>query len=242
VQEQLSEVWIHENADLAGMRKAEVESVKAFASRQSDNARPAYGHFLVKQKRHSIEVATTNSDEYLQSQTGNRGFWPLTVGKMIDLDLLRRDRLQLLGEAAKYETAGENITLDEKLWPASRVEQEKRRTKDPWEDIVADIPSHVCEDTYRHYRFVYKKEGEPELDEFDTQIIYKEPDRELVASTDLLTRVLNIPVAQQHRGHRRRLATVMKLAGWERSDSEKVTINGKQVRGYFRPTIRIKPQ
>ena len=93
VQEQLSEVWIHENADLAGMRKAEVESVKAFASRQSDDARPAYGHFLVKQKRHSIEVATTNSDEYLQSQTGNRRFWPLTVRKMIDLDLLRRPRL-----------------------------------------------------------------------------------------------------------------------------------------------------
>jgi predicted P-loop ATPase len=51
VQEQLSEVWIHENADLAGMRKAEVEAVKAFASRQSDDARPAYGHFLKKQKR-----------------------------------------------------------------------------------------------------------------------------------------------------------------------------------------------
>ena len=72
VQEQLAEVWIHENADLAGMKKAEVETVKTFASRQSDDARPAYGHFLKKQKRHSIEVGTTNNDEYLQSQTGNR--------------------------------------------------------------------------------------------------------------------------------------------------------------------------
>ena len=60
---------------------------------------------------------------------------------MIDLDLLRRDRLQLLGEAAKYESAGESITLDEELWPASRVEQEKRRTKDPWEDIVPTFPA-----------------------------------------------------------------------------------------------------
>jgi hypothetical protein len=38
VQEQLSGVWIHENADLAGMRKAEV-SMKAFASRQLTGAR-----------------------------------------------------------------------------------------------------------------------------------------------------------------------------------------------------------
>ena len=236
VQEQLSEVWIHENADLAGMRKAEVESVKAFASRQSDDARPAYGHFLVKQKRHSIEVATTNSDEYLQSQTGNRRFWPLTVRKMIDLDLLRRDRLQLLGEAAKYKSTGENITLDEKLWPASRVEQEKRRTKDPWEDIVANIPSHVWDREHGRYEFV--KEGQAELGAI--KIIHKESDRELVASADLLKYVLSIPIAQQHSGHSRRLATVMRLAGWERSNSEKVTINGKQVRGYFRTIIRIE--
>ena len=30
VQEQLAAVWIHENADLAGMKKAEVETVKAY--------------------------------------------------------------------------------------------------------------------------------------------------------------------------------------------------------------------
>ena len=72
------------------------------------------------------------------------------------------------------------------------------------------------------------------------KIIHKESDRELVASADLLKYVLSIPIAQQHTGHSRRLATVMKLAGWERNNSEKVTINGKQVRGYFRPIIRIE--
>ena len=40
VQEQLSEVSIHENADLAGMKKAEVEAVKAFASRQIGRCPP----------------------------------------------------------------------------------------------------------------------------------------------------------------------------------------------------------
>jgi predicted P-loop ATPase len=72
VQEQLAEIWIHENADLAGLKKTEVENVKAYASRSTDIARPAFGHFVVKQRRHSIEVGTTNSDEYLRSQTGNR--------------------------------------------------------------------------------------------------------------------------------------------------------------------------
>jgi hypothetical protein len=206
VQEQLSEVWIHENADLAGMRKAEVEHVKAFASRQSDDARPAYGHFQKKQKRHSIEVGTTNGDEYLQSQTGNRRFWPLIVRSMIDIDTLKRDRLLLWGETAKCESAGETITLDEAMWPMAAVEQEKRRTKDPWENVVADIPYHLGQTV----------DGE-----------------QRVASTELLTFTLGIPVERQEVRHNMRLSNVMRLAGWERT-SNKVTIGDKQVRGYFR--------
>ena len=45
VQEQLAAVWIHENADLAGMKKAEVETVKAFASRRSIARGPPMGAF-----------------------------------------------------------------------------------------------------------------------------------------------------------------------------------------------------
>jgi hypothetical protein len=140
VQEQLAEVWIHENADLAGMKKTEVETVKAYASRQTDRARPAYGHFLKKQQRHSIEVGTTNSDRYLQSQTGNRRFWPLRVLKSIDIAKLKRDRLQLWGEAAHYQSQGESLVLDEKLWGEAAVEQEARRVTDPWEDNLRNMP------------------------------------------------------------------------------------------------------
>ena len=143
VQEHLAEVWIHENADLAGMKKAESETVKAFASRISDNARPAYGHVLKKQKRHSIEVGTTNSTEYLPSQTGNRRFWPLKVLKTIDLGKLMRDRLQLWGEAATLEAEGASIVLEEKLWSAAGEQQEARHVKDNWEEIVRNMPTHV---------------------------------------------------------------------------------------------------
>jgi predicted P-loop ATPase len=42
-QELLRGVWIYEIAELAGMRRSEVEKQKAFASRTHDRARPAYG-------------------------------------------------------------------------------------------------------------------------------------------------------------------------------------------------------
>jgi hypothetical protein len=212
VQEQLASIWIHENADLAGMKKAEVETVKSFASRTTDRARPAYGHFLKKQPRHSIEVGTTNSEEYLQSQTGNRRFWPMKLLSLVDLDKLRRDRLQLWGEAAKAESNGESVTLDEALWDDAAKAQEKRRTKDPWEDIIDSIES--------------KTWGTPIIDLVD--------DQQRIATSDLLDWVLKIPEKDQTRAATMRLAEVMKVLGWERNGGNKMTIFGERQRGYFR--------
>ena len=227
VQEQLSAVWIHENADLAGLKKTEVETVKAFASRQIDRARPAYGHFLRKQPRHSIEIGTTNSSEYLQSQTGNRRFWPMLVLKAIDLEKLKRDRLQLWGEAAHYQSKGESLTLDESMWAAAGVEQEKRRVKDPWEAVLTHIPE-VVED----------KKWDDKLERYVTTnihfIINCVGDQERVATSEILAHVLNVPIAQQTTAHTMRLANVMKVLGWQRASNGKVSINGHQMRGYFR--------
>jgi predicted P-loop ATPase len=227
VQEQLSEVWIHENADLAGMKKAEVEDVKTYASRTVDIARPAFGHFLKKQKRHAVDVGTTNNSQYLQSQTGNRRFWPLVVLKAIDIDLLRRDRLQLWGEAAHYQSDGESLVLDEALWPAAGVQQEARRVPDPWEDVLAVIPGEVKLECFKDG---YKRE---EI----IKIIHREDSQDRIASSDLLTYVLKIPVGQQLTAHTMKLATVMKHLGWERTIGGKVTILGSQMRGYFRQII-----
>jgi len=222
VQEQLAGTWVHENAELAGMRKAEIETVKAFASRMVDIARAAYGHFPIRQKRHSIEVGSTNGDEYLQSQTGNRRFWPLKILSAIDEGLLRADRLQLIGEAARYQSSGESIVLDKSMWADAGIEQEKRRTKDAWEDVLAVIPTEVEIDKGGYYG---NTKMQPILDLIE--------DQERVASADLLLYVLKIPIGQQGPAHTMRLSTAMKHLGWERG-SNKITVRGKQVRGYFR--------
>ena len=234
VQEQLAGVWIHENAELAGMKKAEVEQVKAYASRQEDSARPAYGRLVKKQARHSIDVATTNSHEYLQAQS-NRRFWPLELLRPLDIALFKRDRLLLWGEAAAYESAGESIVLDRELWPVVGKEQEKHRVRDPWEEILDNMPTHVVLDMHGRPELLYLTEKD-KASTHHIPIRHFENDgagvwRELVVYTDLLRYVLGIPIHQQNKSHGMRLAEIMQKLGWKK---DRFIINAVQVRGYMR--------
>jgi hypothetical protein len=231
VQEQLGACWIHENSELHGMKKAEVEHVKSFASRTSDDARPAFGHFLKKQKRHSIEVGTTNSNQYLQSQTGNRRFWPMVVIKSIDLDKLKRDRLQLWGEAAHYQSAGESLVLPEAMWADAGIEQDARRIDDPWEGILSNMGSEVT--------VKYHDKDTGAVVEKTVHITFnfgnENPPQERVAAAAIFEHVLHIPIERQTTQVTMRLSTVMKNCGWLRTRNGYLTIGGKRVRGYFKP-------
>jgi hypothetical protein len=216
VQEQLAGVWIYEIADLAGISKAEVEKVKAFASRRIDRARKAYARVREDVPRRCVFFATTNDKEYLQSQTGNRRFWPVETSH-IDKEALRADRDQLWAEAAQREAQGDSIVLDQKLWEDAREQQEERRAKDPWEDKLFVIP-----DTIR------TKDGT------ERRIVWRDRGEEWVSSGDLLTFVLEVTIERQHSGTGKRLSTVMKKLGWQRKDGGKVWIDGTSLNGYFR--------
>ncbi len=83
--EKLQGYWILEIGELAGFKKAEVESVKSFLSRQRDVYRPSYGRRTVEHPRQCIVVGSTNNDTgFLRDSTGNRRFWPVTVGGVPD--------------------------------------------------------------------------------------------------------------------------------------------------------------
>jgi Virulence-associated protein E/RepB DNA-primase from phage plasmid len=131
-------VWIFEICELAGMRHTDVNKVKAFASRSVDKARPAYGRVSEIRPRRGILVGTTNDDQYLKDETGNRRFWPVLT-TATDLDGLQGVRDQLWAEAAVREASGETIVLPKELWSAAAVEQAKRVAPDPWQDILANV-------------------------------------------------------------------------------------------------------
>jgi hypothetical protein len=136
-QQELTEgVWLYEIAELTGLKRADIDHVKAFVSRTSDRARPAYGRYVVNQPRQTVFFGSINPGHaYLQDDTGNRRFWPVTIGR-IDLAGLKRDRDQLWAEANHLEASGVPHMLPERLWQIAGEEQDKRTEADEWEGPI----------------------------------------------------------------------------------------------------------
>jgi hypothetical protein len=135
-QQELTEgVWLYEIGELNGIRRTDIEHIKAFASRKVDRARPAYGRYTVSQPRRTVFFASCNRDDYLQDDTGNRRFWPVAV-RFADHDGLRRDRDQLWAEASAREARGESHVLEQRLWAVAGEEQEKRVAADSWVELI----------------------------------------------------------------------------------------------------------
>jgi predicted P-loop ATPase len=135
--EQLQGKWIIEAAELSGMRKADVEHLKAFLSRQYDRSRMAYGRLVKEAPRQCVIIGTTNASRYLKDTTGNRRYWPVAV-KRFDTTALKRDRDQLWAEAVVRERLGEPIRLKSALWGAAAKAQADRLIDDPFFDTLED--------------------------------------------------------------------------------------------------------
>ncbi|MBA1154930.1 VapE domain-containing protein [Microvirga mediterraneensis] len=182
--ELLEGVWFYELGEVEGFGKAEVNKIKAFASRTIDRSRMAYAHYSTARPRQAIFIGTTNDDKYLRDLTGNRRFWPVKTG-FIDLEALRRDRDQLLAEAANREQQGESISLPEELWEVAAVEQAARLEDDPWLEKLAGERGVAHGDMVR------------------------------IVTHKLLEETLHIPPERQTQAHTKRLAVLMRQLGWE---------------------------
>lgn len=129
--EKVEGYWFLEVAELAGMRKTDIETVKQFLSSQTDIFRPAYGRRKVSNPRQCVIVGTTNTQTgFLRDATGNRRFWPVAVTaglhkKKVQTDLpMERD--QIWAEAVEAYRSGETIYLDDSMEiEAAKIQEEQ---------------------------------------------------------------------------------------------------------------------
>ena len=104
--------WIIELAELASVKRVDVESVKTFLSKRVDTYRPSYGHYVADFKRQCVFFGTTNELEFLRDRTGNRRFWPIRCEHKMSRDLLEHEVDQLWAEAYQIWKSGEKTWMD----------------------------------------------------------------------------------------------------------------------------------
>lgn len=140
--EQVQGVWIMEIGELAGMRKAEAETIKLYITKQTDRFRPAYGRRLQEFPRQCIFIGTTNENQFLRDTTGNRRFWVVDTPNEPERDLwdeLTDDTVRLIwAEAVELYKKGEKLFLPKKLEETAREVQEAYEEENPKAGIVAE--------------------------------------------------------------------------------------------------------
>ena len=140
--EKLQGYWILEIGELAGMKKADIDKVKAFVSRQDDKYRASFGRRVTPHLRQCIFFGTTNTENgYLRDITGNRRFWNVKVtgnGKYRPWDLDDETVQMVWAEAMLLAKAGEPLYLPPELEAMAKEEQVLAMEHDEREGVVAE--------------------------------------------------------------------------------------------------------
>jgi predicted P-loop ATPase len=91
---------IVEIAELEAIKGKELETVKAFISRTSDDYRAPYAKRVEKHLRRFALIGTTNSNHFLSDPSGNRRFLPVRCGiHEPRLSLFSTDTKHVIGQA-----------------------------------------------------------------------------------------------------------------------------------------------
>lgn len=135
-----------EMAELAGLKKADIESIKHFISKQEDTFRPAYARVAETFPRQCVFVATTNESTFLRDPSGNRRFMPVDIWnkKLVDNEDLKdflsnADEIdQVWAEAVHMFRKGEKLYLSAEAEKIATVQQSMHSEIDERKGLIED--------------------------------------------------------------------------------------------------------
>lgn len=149
--EKLQGVWIMEIGEMQGTRKADVDILKGFLSRQVDEYRPAFGRVVERRPRTAVIFGTTNTvTGFLRDVTGNRRFWPVPVeGGEGPWGMTPEEIDQIWAEALVLQAEGETVYLDAEMEKeAERMQREALEYDEREGAVIEYLETLLPEDWY----------------------------------------------------------------------------------------------
>ncbi|MCG5060151.1 MAG: hypothetical protein KA714_19805 [Limnoraphis sp. WC205] len=198
--------WGCELSEIARItRKQDADKVKQFMSTSIDWMRDPYARGLKQNERRGIIVGTTNSDDFLQDRTGNRRFWLIEVQKPVDIEWLKEHRDQIWGAAVHL------YQQREKWWLTQEEDEQSGQINQGFMDALP----------------------------FEDEILELVSGQDKVATTRIIDNLTHIhgvkaDTARDRKDLELNIKKVLEQNGWKKPRSGRVTIDGKQQRGYER--------
>lgn len=229
--EKLQGYWIHEIGEMAGMKKADLEKVKSFVSRQDDKYRAAFGRRVTSHPRQCVFFGTTNAENgFLRDVTGNRRYWVVTTpgrGEHHPWHLTQEDVNQIWAEAYKMVKEGETLYLSAELEELAKREQSAAMETDEREGIV------------RLYLDTLLPENWPGMDLYSRREFLRGEDptmpkgtvkRTTVSNMEIWCECLGMPKETLKSNESYAIRSMMsRIEGWERStETERTKLYGQQ--------------
>ena len=230
--EKLQGYWILEIGELAGMKKADLDKVKAFVSRVDDKYRASFGRRVTSHPRQCVFFGTTNSENgYLRDITGNRRYWNIKVtgnSKYKPWQMTEDIVQQIWAETAIHATAGEKLYLPSELEEYAKFEQRDAMEQDDREGIVAEYLAMLLPDGWEkmdlHERRDYIREpNDP------TRPVPKH-ERTEVSNIEIWCECFGKPKEDMKPIDSYAISAIMtRMDNWERTESRRrISIYGRQ--------------
>lgn len=198
-----------EISELRGLNTRDVETIKAFVTRTHETWTPKFKEFSTTFSRRIIFIGTTNQEQFLADQTGNRRWLPVTVGK-VNVEKIRVDYLQLWAEA-RDSYSGVLWQDAERL---AKESQGKHMIVDAWVEVVQD--------------WLIKNNLIPQ---YGTDINYDK----FVTTNQVLLEAIRFEAKHIDRRSQMRAADVLHSLGFVKGGSRR--INGKQRNVFIHKSI-----
>ena len=200
-------MWGVELAELDGFNRAEASKSKAFFSRDQDRYRSPYGRKPINIVRQCVFGGSVNHAAYLKDDSGNRRYWPISVGR-IDLPELAEDRDQLWAEA--LHEYNEGTVWHVRAAEASLFEdaQDQRYIGDAYEEkIVAWL------------------DGKADI---------ADQKKNEASTSEIMGKALHLDTGKWTLAEQQRVGRIMARIGWKR---RKVGARESRQWNYFRPEV-----
>jgi predicted P-loop ATPase len=231
--EKLQGFWILELSELSGLKKADIEKVKAFLSTSDDKYRPSYGKVVESHPRQCIIIGSVNGERgYLRDVTGNRRFWIIKVHQeeqAKNWNFTPDERNQIWAEAKAIWESGEKLYLENELIQAAEEAQREAMEVDERQGLVEKYLETLLPENWNDTTDIYERRS-----------YFKEPNnitrpigvavRETVSNAEIWCECFGKDIADLKGADSYALSALMvKVKGWERTKiRRRIPIYGEQ--------------